>query len=69
MIKDSLQVQKALDIIAIDCEMVQTEVGLELERISIVDYDFNMIMDEFVMPMNKILDYNTRFFFLIDVLF
>lgn len=53
--------KRPLNIVAIDCEMVQTELGLELARITIVDYDFNIIMDEFVMPANNILDYNTKY--------
>lgn len=41
--------------------MVSTEYGLELARISVVDYDFNIVLDEFVVPDNFILDYNTKF--------
>lgn len=42
--------------------MVTTSSGLELARISVVDFDFNVIMDEYVVPENKILDYNTKYF-------
>jgi RNA exonuclease 1 len=31
-----------------------------LARVSIIDYDFNVLMDEFVMPQREILDYNTK---------
>jgi RNA exonuclease 1 len=47
--------------LAIDCEMVTTDFGLELARVSIVDYHHAVVMDELVMPTNKILDYNTRY--------
>ena len=40
---------------------VTTEKGLELARISLVDFDFNVIYDEFILPENPILDYNTKF--------
>jgi hypothetical protein len=32
--------------------MVTTQEGLELARVSIVDYDFNILMDKLVMPNN-----------------
>lgn len=58
---ESRDLNRVINIIAIDCEMVQTELGLELARVTIVDYDFNIIMDEFVMPANPIKDYNTKY--------
>jgi RNA exonuclease 1 len=50
-----------VNIIAIDCEMVQTDVGLELARVSVIDYDFNTLLNEFVLPDNIIIDYNTKY--------
>ncbi len=52
-----------------DCEMVTTEFGFELARISMVndffqkkvDYHFNTIMDEFVKPIHNITNYNTLY--------
>lgn len=51
----------SINIVAIDCEMVTTEFGFELARVSVVDYDYKVIMDELVMPTNPILDYNTKY--------
>lgn len=52
---------KKYDIVALDCEMCFTEAGLEVTRLSIVDKNCKLIYDEFVMPGNPIVDYNTRF--------
>lgn len=54
-----------VNIVAIDCEMVTTETGLELARISVVGYDYNLIMDEYVVPDLPILDYNTKKFLIL----
>ncbi|CAD8126322.1 unnamed protein product [Paramecium sonneborni] len=50
-----------MNIFAIDCEMVQTENKLELARVSIVDYNYQVVLDILVKPQTKILDYNTRY--------
>ena len=57
---NEVKISNPTNIVAIDCEMVSTKFGLELARISVVDYDFNVVMDDFVMPDNLILDYNTK---------
>jgi len=49
-----------LSLVALDCEMCQTTVGLELTRISIVDDEENLIFDELVKPANPITDYLTQ---------
>lgn len=49
-----------VDVYAVDCEMVRTEQGLELARVSIVDYEYRVVMDEFVKPANAVLDHNTQ---------
>ena len=50
-----------LDVVALDCEMVYTTASMELARVSIVDTKGTTLLDEFVLPRNKVLDYNTRF--------
>ena len=50
-----------LPIIALDCEMGYTTMGMEVIRISAVDYHRNVLMDELVKPKGDILDLNTRF--------
>lgn len=48
-------------IIAMDCEMCSTCIGLELARISLVEENGSVLMDDFALPINPILDYNTKF--------
>ncbi|CAI2349358.1 unnamed protein product [Caenorhabditis sp. 36 PRJEB53466] len=48
-------------IYAIDCEMVYTLNGMEAARVSVVDVKGRLVMDTFVLPSFRILDYNTKF--------
>jgi RNA exonuclease 1 len=49
-------------ILAIDCEMCLTDVNeYSLTRISVVDWDGDVVMDELVKPDKPIIDYLTRF--------
>lgn len=47
-------------ILAIDCEMVITELGIELARISIVNEDKNVVYDQIIEPTSKVRDYLTN---------
>lgn len=46
-------------IISIDCEMVTTTHGTELARVTVVDFYFNVLLDELVMPAHPVTDYLT----------
>lgn len=46
---------------SIDCEMVETMIGSELARVSIVDEAMTCIYDTLVKPKNPVTDYRTKF--------
>ncbi len=56
-----LPLRVPLPLVAIDCEMVYTRLGLELARVSIVDSYGKPLYDEFVKPSEPVLSYNTEF--------
>eukprot|EP01017_Pseudomicrothorax_dubius_P041595 TRINITY_DN6668_c0_g1_i1.p1 TRINITY_DN6668_c0_g1~~TRINITY_DN6668_c0_g1_i1.p1 ORF type:complete len:317 (-),score=32.92 TRINITY_DN6668_c0_g1_i1:77-1027(-) len=41
--------------------MVITTVGFELAKITVIDLDYNVVYDQYVLPENPIVDYNTKF--------
>lgn len=46
---------------AVDCEMCETATGKVLTRFSMVDFNGNVIIDEFVKPLEEITNYLTPF--------
>ncbi|TKY89838.1 hypothetical protein EX895_001135 [Sporisorium graminicola] len=50
-----------LEIVALDCELSYTTAGLTLTRLTLVDEQGDMILDEIVRTRTDIVDYNTRF--------
>ncbi|EEQ82504.1 hypothetical protein NCER_100757 [Vairimorpha ceranae BRL01] len=47
-------------LIALDIEMVTTEIGKEVGRISLVDHTGNVLYDKFVKPVNCVQNYETK---------
>ncbi|XP_065182837.1 mucin-19-like isoform X2 [Sycon ciliatum] len=48
-------------VLAFDCEMSYTTIGLSLTRITVIDFNLNVLMDTLVAPRAPVVDYNTRF--------
>jgi DNA polymerase III epsilon subunit-like protein len=49
------------EMVGIDCEMVVTELGTEVGRVSLVDTERNVLYDKVVVPVGRILEYNTQY--------
>lgn len=47
--------------VALDCEMGYTTAGMELIRLTAVDQDMQVLLDEVVLPSNMIIDLNTKY--------
>lgn len=52
---------KHLDFVCLDCEMLYTSVGLEIGRVSIIDWNENIVLDILIRPEGKIIDFNTTY--------
>lgn len=57
--KDSLMPD--LSLISIDCEMCETENGIEVTRVSLIDYNGILLMDTYVKPYARVVDYKEEF--------
>ena len=51
---------KETDILALDCERIQTKKGDRLARISIVNFYGNVVFDTLVKPWAKVTDYREK---------
>lgn len=54
-------------VVAVDCEMLYTSLGMELCRVTCIDYHGKKTLDRVVRPTGRILDYNTRFSGISDI--
>jgi DNA polymerase III epsilon subunit-like protein len=50
-----------VDLVAVDCEMVMTEAGSELARLSVVDQSARVLLDVYVQPELPVVDYVTQY--------
>ncbi|KAI9921425.1 hypothetical protein PsorP6_001799 [Peronosclerospora sorghi] len=48
-------------LLALDCEMCRTTKGLELARLTLIDANEKVLLDEYVRPKNPIVDYCTQY--------
>ena len=53
--------EETMPMFAVDCEMVETKVGSELARISIVNEALECVYDTYVKPEFPVLDYRTKY--------
>lgn len=49
-----------MPIAALDCEMVYTTAGLSIARLTLVDAEGKVILDEYLIPNGLVVDYVTR---------
>jgi RNA exonuclease 1 len=54
-------VPSARPVIALDCEMIETSLGDECARVSVIDADGQLLIDEFFKPLGDIVDLRTEF--------
>jgi RNA exonuclease 1 len=50
-----------LSLVAVDCEMCYTCLGLELTRVTFLDAECKVLYDSLVLPARTIVDYNTQY--------
>ena len=57
----SLSETASFPLFALDCEMVETEAGDELAKVSLVNETLNCVYNSLVQPSSPIVDYRTKF--------
>lgn len=58
--RDTAQ-DKVHDVLALDCEMIYTTAGMSLARVSVLDSDGLVVLDDMVKQASSILDVNAKF--------
>lgn len=52
--------KRAADIVALDCEMIYTTAGMAIARVTILDADARVLLDEYIVPNGMTVDLVTR---------
>ncbi|CAD5209646.1 unnamed protein product [Bursaphelenchus okinawaensis] len=52
---------RSTKVYAMDCEMVFTTWGMSVARLTVVDFNDELVLDIIIKPKEKVLDYNTKF--------
>lgn len=58
---DSTSDAKPTTMYALDCEMCETDIGMELTRVTVVDQHCKVVYDQIVKPQSTIINYLTEF--------
>jgi hypothetical protein len=48
-----------MKVLSVDCEMVETTMGLELAAISVINFDYETVYEAIVKPGNPVINYLT----------
>ncbi|KAI8072467.1 ribonuclease H-like domain-containing protein [Gongronella butleri] len=59
--KDTSGATKRHALLALDCEMGYTTLGMELIRVTVIDTHLEPILDELVLPTHMVVDLNSRY--------
>jgi RNA exonuclease 1 len=51
--------KQCMKVLSIDCEMVETTMGLELAFISVINFDYETVYESIVKPGNPVINYLT----------
>ncbi|ORZ10195.1 hypothetical protein BCR42DRAFT_422945 [Absidia repens] len=57
----STNAKKKERLLALDCEMGYTTIGMELIRLTVINANYEMVMDELVLPSHMVIDLNSRY--------
>ena len=48
-------------LLTVDCEMVETKAGYELARATVIDSEYNEVLNRYVKPENPVINYHFKY--------